>query len=42
MAAACTDDMFKRGFLNENSFILIEISLKVVRLGPIDYKSKLV
>ena len=36
------DDIFKRIFLNENGWILIEISLKIVPTGPIDNKPALV
>lgn len=30
MATVCADDIFKRNFVNENVFIVTEISLKVV------------
>ena len=36
------DDIFKRIFLNENGWILIEVSLKFVPKGPIDNKQALV
>ena len=36
MAANCADDIFKCIFLNENDYILIQISLKFVPNGPID------
>ena len=39
MGDVVADDIFD---LIENVFILIQISLKIVPLGPIDYKSALV
>ena len=36
MAAILANCIFKRIFLNENVRILIQISLKFVRKGPID------
>ena len=36
MVAILADDIFKRIFFNENVRILIQISLKFVRKGPID------
>ena len=36
MAANLADSIFNRIFLNENVWILIEISLKFVPKGPID------
>ena len=42
MAAILADDNFKWIFLNEIDRILIEISLKVVAMSPIDNKPALV
>ena len=42
MAAILADDIFKCIFFNENTRILIQISLKFVPNGPIDNKSALV
>ena len=42
MAAILADDDFKCIFLNEIDRILIEISLKVVAMSPIDNKPALV
>ena len=42
MAAISADDIFKCIFFNENTTILIQISLKSVPKGPIDNKSALV
>ena len=42
MASILADDIFKWIFLNENDRILIQISLKFVHGGPIDYDPDLV
>ena len=42
MAAILADDIWKCIFLNENDKILIQISLKLVPVGPVDYKPALV
>ena len=42
MAAILADNIFKRIFLNDKLWILIEISLKFVPKGPIDNNPALV
>ena len=42
MADILTDDNFKSIFLNGNDGILIQISLKIVPISPIDNKPALV
>ena len=42
MAAILADDIFKYIFLNENDKIPIQISLKLVPVGPTDNNSALV
>ena len=42
MAAILADDIFKGIFLNENDRIPIQISLKLVPMGPIDNAPALV
>ena len=42
MGAIVADNNFKCTFLNENVWVLIEISLKFVARGPIDNNQALV